>query len=236
MIGGFYLSKALYSIYKTVSKKVKPDAKLVPYSGNSTLFQKLEVELNSLNIDPIDFFTFTLNYMVNIYSNTLFSHDGNQFRNITRYLANIRSGNELSEEQTQKLKDRYTSLYMLTCLLYNTLRLRQEELDFNSTSNSIYELMLEYSPIIIAYMIQKRLIKFAYMSKKDEMCYDIIKQGGFDTYFDYYEALLTMSDEELQAKYIETYTALNNTAEQVSSIDNNIGLMGTIGSGILKED
>jgi hypothetical protein len=74
------------------------------------------------------------------------------------------------------------------------------------------------------------------MSKKDEMCYDIIEQGSFDTYFDYYEMLLTMSDEELQAKYIETYIALNNTAEQVSSIDNNIGLMGTIGSGILKED
>ncbi len=126
--------------------------------------------------------------------------------------------------------------YLTGLFVSIAILLMSYELFRSSIKKIIHPESIEYSPIIIAYIIQKRLIKFAYMSKKDEMCYDIIKQGGFDTYFDYYETLLTMSDEELQAKYIETYTALNNTAEQVSSIDNNIGLMGTIGSGILKED
>lgn len=221
----------LYNRYKVLSAKLGKDDKLIPYKKNEHLWKQLQTELDNLNINPDHFLEFTLNYMINLYSNNFFSRDRNQFKSISKYLANIKSGNEAIEGQSEELTQQYTSLYLLTSLCYNTLLLKDEDIEPKKYSNSLYDLMLAYSPIIIAYKILNKELNLDIVGVKDNTYYDFIKQGYFDKFFSYYEELREMPKEEILQIYKKAYRRLDNISDQIITIDNNVYLMGTIGTG-----
>jgi len=229
---GYLVAKELYKRYKIVAAKLNKDSPLIPYNKYSTKWQQLKNELEGLNINPDAFFEFTLNYMTNVYANNFFSYDnGDQFKIINRYLKYIESGNEAIKDQSKDLIGQYTSLYLLTSLTYNMLLLRTEEIDTEAYSNSLYDLMLAYSPIIIAYKVTHNELKLDLTEGRDAVYYDFIKQGYFDKFYKTYEQLQDVSDERLLELYKDSYKKLETIGDQIITIDSNIFLMGTIGTG-----
>jgi len=226
------VAKELYKRYKITAAKLNKDSPLIPYNKYSDKWKQLKDKLEESNINPETFFEFTLNYMTNIYANNFFSYDsGNQFKIITRYLKYIQSGNEASENQSRDLIGQYTSLYLLTSLTYNMLLLRTEDIDPEAYSNSLYDLMLAYSPIIIAYKITHNELELDLTEGRDKVYYEFIQQGYFDRFYETYEQLKDISDERLLELYKDSYKKLEAVGDQIITIDSNVFLMGTIGTG-----
>jgi len=226
------VAKELYKRYKITAAKLNKDSPLIPYNKYSDKWKQLKDKLEESNINPETFFEFTLNYMTNIYANNFFSYDsGNQFKIITRYLKYIQSGNEASENQSRDLIGQYTSLYLLTSLTYNMLLLRTEDIDPEAYSNSLYDLMLAYSTIIIAYKITHNELELDLTEGRDKVYYEFIQQGYFDRFYETYEQLKDISDERLLELYKDSYKKLEAVGDQIITIDSNVFLMGTIGTG-----
>ena len=231
-MGRYLVAKELYKQYKVVAARLNKNSPLIPYNKYSAKWQQLRNELEALNIKPETFFEFTLNYMTNVYANNFFSYDsGDQFKIINRYLKYIESGNEAVEGQSKDLIGQYTSLYLLTSLTYNMLLLRTEEIDAEAYSNSLYDLMLAYSPIIIAYKITHNELELDLTEGRDVVYYDFIKQGYFDKFYKTYEQLQDISNERLLELYKDSYKKLEAVGDQIITIDSNVFLMGTIGTG-----
>ena len=224
--------KSLYKKYEVIAAKLGKNKRPIPYTNYAELWTELHNELERLNIDAFQFLDFTLNYMTNIYPNTFFMRSGTQFKSIVRYLKQIQSGDEATKDQSKDLIQQYTSLYLLTSLSYNTLLIYDlETLDIEAYSGSIYELMLAYSPIIIAYKITHNELTLEIGRGKDKTYYDFILQGYFDKFFEYYENLRKLPKEQILEIYKDAYNKLDNLNDQITSIESSIYLMGTIGTG-----
>lgn len=224
--------KNLYKKYEIIAAKLGKNKRPIPYTTYIDLWTELHNELERLNIDAFQFLEFTLNYMTNIYPNSFFMRSGTQFKSIIRYLKQIQSGEEAVKDQSKDLIQQYTSLYLLTSLAYNTLLLYDSDtLDTETYSNSLYELMLAYSPIIIAYKITHNELFLEIEGGKDKTYHDFILQGYFNKFFDYYENLRQLPKEQVLEIYKDAYNKLDNLNNQITSIESSVYLMGTIGTG-----
>jgi len=124
-------------------------------------------------------------------------------------------------------------MYTLTSILYNIIRLKEQEIDLESSAYSLYDLMIEYSPVIISYKLKNKELSLDIESERDKKYFKFIEDGYFDVFFSFYEKSLMLSDKELEDKYKLSYEKLTSLGDQVVTIESSIFLLGTTGTGIL---
>lgn len=219
--------------YIEYSIRVSNTKNKISYNAYKEKWNLLRDELDELNINYSSFFEFVFNYSSYLYPNILFSRGKKYYKLIEKYLAYINSGNKISEEANEQALAGYTYMYALTSILYNIIRLREQELDLESSAYSLYDLMIEYSPVIIAYKLKNKELSLNIESERDKKYFKFIEDGYFDVFFSFYEKALMLSDEELKDKYKLSYEKLTSLGDQVVTIESSIFLLGTTGTGIL---
>jgi len=205
----------------------------ISYNAYKEKWNLLRDELDKLSINYNSFFEFVFNYSSYLYPNVLFAKGKEYYKLIEKYLAYINSGNKISEEANEQALAGYTYMYTLTSILYNIIRLKEQEIDLESSAYSLYDLMIEYSPVIISYKLKNKELSLDIESERDKKYFKFIEDGYFDVFFSFYEKSLMLSDKELEDKYKLSYEKLTSLGDQVVTIESSIFLLGTTGTGIL---
>ncbi|MFA5759392.1 MAG: hypothetical protein WC942_08585 [Clostridia bacterium] len=205
----------------------------ISYNAYKEKWNLLRDELDELSINYNSFFEFVFNYSSYLYPNVLFAKGKEYYKLIEKYLAYINSGNKISEEANEQALAGYTYMYTLTSILYNIIRLKEQEIDLESSAYSLYDLMIEYSPVIISYKLKNKELSLDIESERDKKYFKFIEDGYFDVFFSFYEKSLMLSDKELEDKYKLSYEKLTSLGDQVVTIESSIFLLGTTGTGIL---